>query len=221
MQEQNSGTSAHDDHKDQDKQLHIFVNRIKFDRSQGVKKKMSVDEIARLADLTAETAVVRRVHGNSGNVGDPLEGDVEIKNGDQFFVTRRMVEGGYSDRIQNEIGKLLEAGQGVELVLGPASFVLYRGLYTPFHPDLVTDAVVAVPNGYPAAFLDRVALPVGSPLIGLLKGAPQENVLVSGRQFQMISYHPHTNGGGKPWDPNRHGFHTYFSEILAWLAVRK
>lgn len=76
------------------KHLEIFVNGKKKTEVDGVTDPMSVDAIARLADLTGDTAVVRRRQGEGGPVGEPLTGDVEIKNGDHFVVTRRVVEGG-------------------------------------------------------------------------------------------------------------------------------
>jgi len=75
--------------------LVIFVNGKKKTAEQdGVTDPMSVDAIARLAGLTGDTAVVRRRQGESGPVGDPLSGQVAIKNGDHFVVTRKNVEGG-------------------------------------------------------------------------------------------------------------------------------
>ncbi len=75
--------------------LVIFVNgKKKTSEEDGVTDPMSVDAIAQLAGLTADTAVVRRRQGEGGPVGDPLTGEVEIKNGDHFVVTRRTVEGG-------------------------------------------------------------------------------------------------------------------------------
>ncbi len=76
------------------KNLVIFVNGKKKTEEDGVTDPMSVDAIARLAGLTAETAVVRRRQGENGPVGEPLSGTVEIKNGDHFVVTRKTVEGG-------------------------------------------------------------------------------------------------------------------------------
>ena len=73
----------------------IFVNgKKKTSDEDGVTNPMSVDALARLAGLTGETAVVRRRQGEGGPVGDPLTGEVAIKNGDHFVVTRRNVEGG-------------------------------------------------------------------------------------------------------------------------------
>jgi hypothetical protein len=74
----------------------IFVNgKKKTTEEDGVTNPMSVDAIAQLADLTGDTAVVRRRQGEGGPVGEPLTGNVEIKNGDHFVVTRRTVEGGH------------------------------------------------------------------------------------------------------------------------------
>jgi hypothetical protein len=81
--------------EDKKVQLVIFVNgKKKTSEDGGVTNPMSVDAIARLAGLTGDTAVVRRRQGESGPVGDPLTGEVEIKNGDHFVVTRKTVEGG-------------------------------------------------------------------------------------------------------------------------------
>jgi hypothetical protein len=35
------------------------------------------------------------------------------------------------------------------------------------------------------------------------------------RQWRLVSYHPHSGGGGPQWDPMIHGFHTYFTELIA------
>ena len=76
--------------------LVIFVNsKKKTSEEDGVTNPMSVDAIARLAGLTGDTAVVRRREGEGGPVGDPLLGEVAIKNGEHFVVTRKNVEGGY------------------------------------------------------------------------------------------------------------------------------
>jgi len=74
--------------------LHIFVNRRRFDKD--IKRKMTADEIARLVGLTADTATVRREH--EGQAGPPLEGVVEIHDGEHFLVTRKHVQGGHYGR---------------------------------------------------------------------------------------------------------------------------
>jgi len=73
--------------------LHIFVNRRKFDETQGVKPQMTGAEIAALVEVPPDLAVVRKDSGSDKGeigIGDP----VEIKDGDHFLVTRRTVEGG-------------------------------------------------------------------------------------------------------------------------------
>jgi len=32
-----------------------------------------------------------------------------------------------------------------------------------------------------------------------------------------VSYHPHNGGGGPPWNKDRHGLQTYYTEILSWI----
>ena len=72
--------------------LVIFVNGKKKD--EGITNPMSVGAIAALAGLTADTATVRQEQGESGKAGDPLTGNVAIKDGDHFLVTRNGVKGG-------------------------------------------------------------------------------------------------------------------------------
>jgi len=212
----------HNHHEEKEKHLTIFVNRLKFDETQEVKKEMSVDEIARLVGMTSETAIVRRLHGPN-DVSDPLEGELKIKNGDQFSVTRRQVKGGFSDRVQQELSRLRESSMQVEVVQGSGnqSFVIYRGLQTNGKIQMLTDVMVPVPVGYPAVMIDMAALPADCCLIGRVEGSPQGLVEVGGRSWRLISYHPHNGGGGPAWNPSLHGFHTYLAEILSWLEVRK
>ena len=79
--------------KGEHKNLHIFVNRKKFTEDDGVKAEMTVDEIARLVGLTADTATVRRMTGDKP--GDPLTGTIQIHQAEHFVVTRNAVEGGH------------------------------------------------------------------------------------------------------------------------------
>lgn len=205
---------------EKEKNLFIFVNRQKFDRTNGVKEVMTVDEIARLVGLTADTAVVRRIHGNSGNSSDVLSGEQTTKPGDQFSVTRKRVEGGCEERILKELSVLTEGFQEVEFVKTPRPHVIYKNLFVPCLQQKV-DVIVAVPNGYPSAMIDRAGLIEGSATMSKVKGQPQEIIQIAGRSWRMFSYHPHTNGGGLPWNPSIHGFHTYLYEVLSWLEVTK
>jgi hypothetical protein len=74
--------------------LVITVNGKKKTETDGVTNPMSVAAIAALVGLAAETATVRREIGESGKAGDPLSGEIAIKNGDHFLVTRNNVQGG-------------------------------------------------------------------------------------------------------------------------------
>jgi hypothetical protein len=197
-------------------QLHIFVNRRKF---ENIKSTMTVDEIARLVGLTAETATVRREHG--GKAGEPLEGTVELHQADHFVVTRNQVQGGFEAveaRIAAEIEKLRAGGQNIDYIAANRA-VIYRDLpvASPRAPVPTTDVLVPV-GAYPGGMLDLAFLPAGSPLTGRVKGAAQGVINVGGKQWQQISYHPHNGGGGPAWNPNVHGFHTYIDELLAWLG---
>ena len=84
-----------------------------------------------------------------------------------------------------------------------------------------SDVLVLVPGGYAQTMIDGAYLPEGSPLIGVVKGQPGGAFTADGRTWVSISYHPHNGGGGPPWDPTRHGFHTYLDEVVSWLSVRR
>ena len=81
---------------DKEANLHIFVNRRKFERSDGVKERMTPAEIAKLVDVPADNAVVRFDSGP--NKGQEVTQEVDIQNGEHFLVTRRVVEGGNERR---------------------------------------------------------------------------------------------------------------------------
>lgn len=129
------------------------------------------------------------------------------------------------ERIERELARLREGGQAVEYHdVGGRGFVLYREVPTrgaPMGLPAASDVIVPVPSGYPGAMIDLAGLPVGSPFIGRARGSQnnQGNVALDGRNWQLASYHPHQNGGGPPWNPAAHGFHTYLDHVLAWLSV--
>jgi hypothetical protein len=81
-----------DDNQEQH-QLHIFVNRRKFERGDGVTERMTGAQIAALVDVPADNAVVR-LEGGPAPREIGIHDVVEIKNGQHFLVTRRVVEGG-------------------------------------------------------------------------------------------------------------------------------
>lgn len=75
-------------------ELHIFVNRRKFERGDGVKREMTGREIAALVGVPPENAVVRYdLPHDKKEIG--LDQVVHIKNGEHFLVTRKIVEGGF------------------------------------------------------------------------------------------------------------------------------
>ena len=86
--------------------LHIFVNRRKFEEGDGVRSEMTGRQIAALVNVPAENAIVRVESVPSrGEVGvvvetGPDRGDVGIDtvliivSGMHLLVTRRIVEGG-------------------------------------------------------------------------------------------------------------------------------
>jgi hypothetical protein len=80
--------------KERDHQLHIFVNRRKFERGDGVQDQMTGAQIAALVNVPSENAVVRRDSG-ADRSEIAIDQTVDIKNGDHFLVTRKVVEGGY------------------------------------------------------------------------------------------------------------------------------
>jgi hypothetical protein len=48
-------------------------------------------------------------------------------------------------------------------------------------------------------------------------GSPQGVITAAERRWHLVSYHPHNGGGAPPWNKDKHGFHTYFDEILCWI----
>lgn len=125
-------------------------------------------------------------------------------------------------RLDRELALLASGGQEATLVTGSEEVVIYRDLPTAGAGrglPASTDAIAPVPAGYPCT-IDLAGLPEGSPLLPHVKGGGncQRIVTAGGRCWVLVSYHPHGNGGGPPWDPTRHGFHTYAGELLAWLA---
>jgi hypothetical protein len=205
-------------------ELHIFVNRRKYDEQNGVRNEMTGREIADLVSVPSDVAVIRR--GNNGNAPEVgIDEVLTIKNAEHFLVTRKVVEGGYEipERIRRELNELAAGGQVAEFFPGNRDAILYREVPVASRAANLpsqTDVVVPIPSGYPAAMIDLAGLPLGSPLLPRVAGGlnNQGLIVVDGRQFQLASYHPHNNGGGPPWDQTKHGFHTYFDQVLAWLS---
>ena len=126
-------------------------------------------------------------------------------------------------RILRELALLSESGQEAALVVGTREAVIYFDVPTagaPFGLPPLTDVIVPVPDPYPPGVIDLAGLPAGSPILPRLRGGGnnQGAIQAAGQTWQLASYHPHNNGGGPPFDPQLHGFHTYFAEVVSWLA---
>lgn len=201
-------------------QFKIVVNSKPFTEADGVKKRMTGRLIAALVSDNPDcTEVFLLEKGKPKPI--PLDHEIQVKNCDEFRVIRNNVCGGFEpSRIQRELERLRQGGCQVDFVQQPLAGVIYRDVPTrPGYPHLqMTDVLVAVPNGYPGQPLDGAHLPEGSPLLGRVAGSPQGVIVADGgRRWQLVSYHPHTGGGGPTWNKDRHGFHSYFDEILCWI----
>ena len=85
---------GHEEGGEKKHELHIFVNRRRFGRSDGVKEHMTGGEIAALVGVPADAAVIRRDDGHHrGEIG--VDEVIHIKDAEHFLVTRKTVEGGY------------------------------------------------------------------------------------------------------------------------------
>jgi len=198
--------------------LSITVNKQTFTETDGVKREMTGREIANL--ITDQPAEVKRLKGGA-EIPVKLEETVKIEGCEEFEVIRCNVKGGCeASRIEREVAKLRENGADILFVSGPTPAVIYRGIKTrPGYLHLAqTDVLVPVPSAYPGSMLDGAYLPQGSPLLGRVEGNPQGTTIhADGRAWQLVSYHPHNGGGGPAWNPSRHGFHSYYSELLVWV----
>lgn len=199
--------------------LRITVNARLFSESDGVKSEMLGQNVAAL--VYPENPKATRVYlVSDGNQEIPLNSTVRIHGCEVFDVVRCNVDGGYESlRIERELDQIRSGGQQVTFLSTPQPCVIYHGLRTrPGYPVESSDVLVPVPSGYPGSEIDWAYLPENSPLIGKVKGSPQEpRVSAAGILWRQISYHPHRNGGAPAWNPARHGFHTYLGELLSWL----
>jgi len=201
--------------------LTITVNSRLFGEAEGVKHHMTGREIAALVyPENPDNTRVWEVSPTNREIA--LGQAIEIERCMAFDVVRKNVTGGYeASRVERELDLLRRGGLNVTLVTGPVPAVVYHDLRgTLGGAPATTDVLVPVPGAYPGQFIDYGYLPVGSPFIGKVLGAAQDpRISALDRVWQQISYHPHTNGGGPPWNPGLHGFHTYLGELLSWLRT--
>ena len=197
--------------------LSITVNARLFGPDDGVRTRMTGAEVAAL--VYPEKPRATRVTLTGGReVGHDEE--IGICGGESFDVVRERVEGGFApSRVEAEVDLLRDGDASVTLSKTPPAIIYHDLAVTPGLPVERTDVLVPIPDGYPGRLLDGVYLPQGSPLLGKLKGAPQHKNTVTclGTTWTLVSYHPHREKSGVPWDPTRHGLHTYLGEVLSWL----
>jgi hypothetical protein len=199
--------------------LQITINSRIFTEHDGVKEHMPVLDIARLAypDKPDETRVW---FVSDGNRELSLSETVHLRGCEVFDVVRKEVTGGFElSRVQREIELVRGGGLTATLLEAPTGAIVFHGLRTrPGAEPAVSDVLVPIPGGYPGSMIDWAYLPDDSPLIGRVKGSPQDHrVTALGRTWRQISYHPHNGGGAAKWDPTIHGFHTYVGELISWL----
>jgi len=202
--------------------LKIVVNARPFSEDDGVKEEMTGLEIATL--VYPENPGNTRIWFLEGEKRPVDHSEkIEIKNCAKFEVVRKDVTGGFElPRLHREIAVLVQGEANVSLVETPPAVVYHDLSVNPGLPVEVTDVLVLIPGGYPGQMLDGAFLPINSPLLGRVKGSPQDQFVEAlGRRWKLVSYHPHTNGIGPAWDPTRHGVHTYLGEIMSWLHDAK
>lgn len=197
--------------------LRIFVNKLPFTEHDGVKPEMTGLEIAKLVEDKPENTRVTNITGGQSTPVE-LNQTIKIADCDQFKVVRNNVNAGFqSERIDRELTILRESGVRLTFVAGPMPAVIYHDVPVAHgKPVETTDVLVRVPSGYPGGVIDNAFLPEGSPLLNCTPGSAQETVVFDGRRWTQKSIHPHANNG-IPWDKDKHGFHTYYGEMLHWL----
>ena len=79
------------------KHIHIYVNRRKFEEGDGVLPEMTGEQIAALVGVPPDNAVVR-LETRHGPEEIPIDKKTEIKDGFNFLVTRKTVQGGHESR---------------------------------------------------------------------------------------------------------------------------
>lgn len=87
--------TEHEKEKGPEKEkLHIFINKIKFDESEGVKPTMLGGELADLVSVPRDNAKITRKNDNKEiSVNDT----VDIKMAEQFEIVRNVVPAGHGN----------------------------------------------------------------------------------------------------------------------------
>jgi hypothetical protein len=196
--------------------LEIIVNRKRFNQKDGVKSSMTGEQIARLITEQPEKTDVYKITGGRRKI--ELSEEIKICDLDEFEVIRRDVSGGFNlERVTQEIERFQDGGGKIEL-LPEIPAVIYKAV--PAHAGAAAiDVLVVIPDNYPSQMLDCAFLPNDSSFLDSTVGVKQEAMQAGGRTWVKKSYHPHNGGGGAPWNPARHGIHTYYDELLPWLII--
>lgn len=87
----NNGNSNQGNPKDK---LHIFINKIKFDKGQGVKDSMLGGELADIVSVPRGNAKISRKRDNKEF---SVQDTIDIKMADHFEIIRNVVEAGYGN----------------------------------------------------------------------------------------------------------------------------
>lgn len=197
--------------------LTIFVNNQLFSEANGVQHEMTGMQIAALVGMTPDNTDIFLVEG-SGQAQIAADQVVKIRNRQHFRVIKKCVIAGFEgSRVERELERLREGGARVTFVASPAAVIFHE---LPAFDGTKVDVLVIVPPGYPGGMLDNACLHKDSPLLNILLGGVQHNITANGLEWIQKSLHPH-NAPGNQWDKNRHGFHTYYGEMLAWVSKRQ
>ncbi|SDU45744.1 hypothetical protein [Stappia sp. ES.058] len=77
-----------------DDRLEITINRRRFDRDGGVAPTMTADDLATLAGIPAQNAIVERETGPRTYEALARDSSLPMRSGLHFLVTRKFVMGG-------------------------------------------------------------------------------------------------------------------------------
>ncbi|HEY4300927.1 MAG TPA: E2/UBC family protein [Candidatus Didemnitutus sp.] len=186
-----------------------------------MKPLMKGREIAKLVEEHPDQTKVEQLTA-AGPKPVGLDEEVPIVSCDEFKVIRCNINAGFqAERLERELSELRVRGANVSVVGTPVAAVIYHDV--PVRAGLPagsTDVLVKVPAGYPGGIIDNAFLPEGSPLLSCTPGGEQQVESFGGRAWKQKSIHPYT-GNGIPWNKDRHGFHTYYTELVNWLNAGK